>query len=212
VTCLDRETLEFVRLNAPKAISTIVPNPIYVDDGFLPADQTEELVVFAGEIGLRKGADVLWRAWQLVAQRLPEARCLMVGPAGDYAPAPAERLEVLSPVDAREMQALLRRARVVTLPSRAEKMPMVLTEAMSLGRPFVSTPVGGIPELAQEGGTLVPVDDELALADALTGLLGDPARARALGERARRFCQQTRSVDAIGARFRELYSLAAETR
>jgi glycosyltransferase involved in cell wall biosynthesis len=212
VTCLDRETLEFVRSNAPKSISTMVPNPIYVEDGFLPADQTEELILFAGEIGLRKGADVLWRAWQLVAQRRPGARCLMVGPTGDYSPAAAERLEVRAPVDARQMQALLRRARVVTLPSRAEKMPMVLTEAMSMGRPFVSTPVGGIPELAQEGGTLVPVDDEVALADALTSLLADPARARVLGEQARRFCQQTRSVDAVGARFRELYSLAAATR
>ncbi len=65
---------------------------------------------------------------------------------------------------------------------------MVLTEAMSLGRPFVSTPVGGIPELADEGGMLVAVDDEIGLADRLTDLLADPQLARRIGERGRRFC------------------------
>ena len=73
----------------------------------------------------------------------------MVGPVSDFAPGDAERLEVLLPVDASEMRAIMQDARVVALPSREEKMPMALTEAMSLARPFVSTPVGGIPELAQ---------------------------------------------------------------
>ena len=52
----------------------------------------DELVVFAGEIGMRKGADVLHRAWRLVAQRRPHARCLMVGPVTDFAPPNTERL------------------------------------------------------------------------------------------------------------------------
>jgi hypothetical protein len=155
-----------------------------------------------------KGADVLHRAWQLVAQRRPQARCLMVGPVGDFTPPDTERLEVRAPVGPIEMKEILRRARVVALPSRAEGMPMVLTEAMSLGRPFVSTPVGGIPELASGGGMLVPVDDELALADRLTELLADPELARKIGERGRRFCLETRSIEVIDARLRKLYAAA----
>lgn len=209
VTCLDQETLDLVRRYAPEVQSELVPNPVFVDDSFLPADETEELIVFAGEIGLRKGADVLHRAWQLVAQRRPAARCLMVGPVHDFAPPHAERLEVLPPVNATEMKNLLQRARVVVLPARAEGMPMVLTEAMSLGRPFVSTPVGGIPELASQGGTLVSIGDELGLADRLTDLLADPGLARATGERGRQFCLETRSVDIIDARLRKLYADAA---
>jgi len=209
ITCMDQEVLELVRRSAPCVHCEIVPNPVLIDDSFLPADETNELVVFAGEIGLRKGADVLHRAWQLVAQRRPQARCLMVGPVGDFKPPVAERLEVRAPVDPIEMKAILRRARVIALPSRAEGMPMVLTEAMSLGRPFVSTPVGGIPELAVEGGMLVPVDDELALGDRLTELLADPELARRIGERGRRFCLETRSVEVIDARLRKLYAAAA---
>jgi glycosyltransferase involved in cell wall biosynthesis len=206
ITCLDQEILDFVRLTAPNVRAASVPNPIFVEESFLPADETEELVVFAGEIGLRKGADVLYRAWQVVAEQSPNARCLMVGPTADFAPPEAERLEVRSAVDAHEMTEILRRARVVALPSRAERLPMVLTEAMSLARAFVSTPVGGIPTLAAAGGILVPVDDEIALAESLTSLLANPELARTIGERGRQFCLETRSVDIIGARFRELYS------
>lgn len=208
VTCLDDGTLDVLRLSAPRVRSEIVPNPVFVDEGFLPADGTDELVVFAGEIGLRKGADVMQRAWQLVAHRRPRARCLMVGPVTDFTLPQAERLELLPPVDPIEMKALLRQARVIALPSRAEGMPMVLAEAMSLGRPFVSTPVGGIPELAG-GGRLVPVDDELALANRLTELLADPRLARRIGERGRQFCMETRSVEVIDARLRQLYASAA---
>jgi glycosyltransferase involved in cell wall biosynthesis len=211
ITCMDQEILELVRRSAPRVHCEIVPNPVFIDGSFLPPEETGELVVFAGEIGLRKGADVLHRAWQLVAQRRPEARCLMVGPVGDFKPPGAERLEVRAPVDSVEMRMLLGRARVVALPSRAEAMPMVLTEAMSLARPFVSTPVGGIPELARAGGMLVPVDDELALADRLTELLADPNLARSIGERGRRFCLETRSVEVIDARLRKLYGAAVES-
>jgi glycosyltransferase involved in cell wall biosynthesis len=209
VTCMDQEILELVQRSAPRVHAEIVPNPVFLDESFLPADETPELVVFAGEIGLRKGADVLHRAWQLVAQRRPQARCLMVGPVADFKPPYAERLEVRAPVDTIAMKAILQRARVVALPTRAEGMPMVLTEAMSLGRPFVSTPVGGIPDLASAGGMLVPVDDDLALADRLAELLADPDLARKIGERGRRFCSETRSVEVIDARLRKLYTATA---
>jgi glycosyltransferase involved in cell wall biosynthesis len=211
VTCLDRVTLDRVRHHAPDVQSELIPNPVVVDEDFSPADGTDELVVFAGEIGLRKGADVLQGAWRLAAARRPRARCLIVGPAGNFAPAGAERLEVRPPVGPSEMREILRDARVIALPARAEGMPMVLAEAMSLGRPFVSTPVGGIPELAEAGGVLVPVGDELALADRLTELLADPELARRIGERGRQFCVETRNIEVIDARLRELYLTAGES-
>lgn len=212
IICLDQGTLELIRHGAPRARCEIVPNPVLVEGEFLPADNTDELVVFAGDIGLRKGADVLHRAWQLVAQRRPQARCLMVGPVTDFVPPSAERLEVQAPADPTAIREILRRARVVALPSRAEGMPMVLTEAMSAGRPFVSTPVGGIPELAEAGGMLVPVGDDVGLADSLTELLANPNLARTIGERGRKFCLETRSIGVIDARLRQLYSTAGAAR
>ena len=52
------------------------------------------------------------------------------------------------------------------------------------------------------------VGDEIGLADVLTELLANPDRARAIGESGRRFSLETRSVDTIDARVRELYALA----
>lgn len=209
VICLEPGALKLVQWVAPKVRSEIVPNPIFIDSHFVPADDSAEVVVFAGEISLRKGADVLHRAWQLVAQRRPNARCLMVGPPADFAPPRTERLVVRQAVGPLEMENILRAARVVALPSRAEAMPMILIEAMSSGRPFVSTPVGGIPELAAQGGLLVPVDDARGLANCLTDLLAKPELARDIGERGRQFCLETRSCGVIDERLRTLYSLAA---
>jgi glycosyltransferase involved in cell wall biosynthesis len=208
ITCLDQDVLDFVRTAAPQVRAVVMPNPVPMDYDSPTADKTAEFVVFAGEIGLRKGADVLVRAWGLVAKRRPDAYCVMVGPKNDFHVPPTERLAVRQSVGADEMRDLIRSARVIALPSRAEGMPMVLTEAMSGGRPFVSTPVGGIPELAREGGMLAAVGDDVELAQHLTDLLADPMMARRVGERGRRFCKDTRSVEVIDALLRQLYMAA----
>jgi glycosyltransferase involved in cell wall biosynthesis len=213
VTCLASETLDCVRRCVPGVHVELVPNPVLVDRDSPPADGTEELVVFAGEISTRKGADTLHRAWQLIARRRPDARCVMVGPIIDYAPPAVERLELRPPVGATEVRALLRVGRVVALPAHAEALPMILSEAMAAGRPFVSTAVGGIPDLlASGGGVAVAVDDHVALADRLTELLADRTLARELGERGREFCRRTQSVEVIDARLRALYAMAGDRR
>lgn len=208
ISCLDSEVQATVGRIAPGVRCELVPNPVALDERPTSADQTQELVVFAGEIGLRKGADVLHRAWQTVASRRPRARCLMVGPLNGSAPPRCERMQICPPADRATMKEILRSARVIALPTRAEGMPMVLAEAMSLGRPFVSTPVGAIPELAAHGGVLVPVEDHEQLAHRLTELLANPNLARGIGESGRRFCAQTRSVELLDARWRKLYEAA----
>jgi exopolysaccharide biosynthesis WecB/TagA/CpsF family protein len=212
VTCLDQDVLDLVSELAPGVQAEILPNPVPMDRSSRSADETDELVIFAGEIGHRKGADVLLNAWRLVAKSRVDARCIMVGPTKDFSVPKTERVEVLEAVNPLKMKELLRSARVVVLPSRAEGMPMILTEAMSGGRPFVSTPVGGIPELAREGGMLVAVDDEVGLAACLTELLTDPELARSIGERGRRYCLETRSVEVIDKRLRTLYIAASQVR
>jgi len=57
----------------------------------------------------------------------------------------------------------------LVLPSFSENMPVVIMEAMALGRPVISTYIAGIPELVRPGqtGWLVPASDEIALAEAM---------------------------------------------
>ncbi len=58
---------------------------------------------------------------------------------------------------------------------------------MACGLPVIATRITAIPEVVVDGvtGLLVPVDDCVALANALEELLGDPRRAASLGEAGR---------------------------
>lgn len=91
------------------------------------------------------------------------------------------------------------------LPSRAEGMPMILTEALAAGRPFISTPVGGTSELAPCEGMIVPVEDSSALAGAIELFLEDPEIAQRVGTRCQQFCAETRGPATISAQLRPFY-------
>jgi glycosyltransferase involved in cell wall biosynthesis len=205
VICLSSETFEVVGEVAGQSRALILPNPVEVFWDSSPADQTSEVVLFVGELGLRKGADVLAEAWPLVKAQRPDAKAIAVGPPTDLRLTSCDGLTFAPTVDRDRLAQLHQEARVVVLPSRGEAMPMALLEAMARGRPFVSTPVGGIPELANHGGVLAPVGDPHALAAALTALLSDPALAASLGARGRAYCAHTRSVEVIDRRMREIY-------
>jgi glycosyltransferase involved in cell wall biosynthesis len=79
-----------------------------------------------------------------------------------------------------ELGAYFRRADVVALPYRDAEQSGVLFTALAFGKAVVMTDVGGFSEMAAAGiGRLVPPNDPPALAEAVGGLLADPAeRAR----------------------------------
>jgi glycosyltransferase involved in cell wall biosynthesis len=76
---------------------------------------------------------------------------------------------------------------VVVTPSFFEIFGMSTLEAMACGKPVVSTRVGGVSDLIQDGhnGFLVSSGDYEALADRVNYLLQNPETARRLGENAR---------------------------
>jgi colanic acid/amylovoran biosynthesis glycosyltransferase len=77
---------------------------------------------------------------------------------------------------AEEIRQHLKRARAFVLPSFAEGLPVVIMEALALGRPVISTAIAGIPELVDECcGWLIPAGSEDALADAMAAALRTPA-------------------------------------
>jgi glycosyltransferase involved in cell wall biosynthesis len=78
-------------------------------------------------------------------------------------------------------------ARALVLPSFAEGLPVVIMEALALGRPVVSTFVAGIPELVTEKiGWLVPAGDQEALVEALQDCLSAPlVRLQEMGAQGR---------------------------
>jgi glycosyltransferase involved in cell wall biosynthesis len=84
-------------------------------------------------------------------------------------------------IDNEQIAELYRSASLFLNSSRVDNMPISLLEAMASGLPIVSTDVGGIPFLVEDGTTalLVRPGDPSAMADAVLRLLAD----RALGDR-----------------------------
>ncbi|MEA3020499.1 MAG: hypothetical protein QOI47_2023, partial [Actinomycetota bacterium] len=98
-------------------------------------------------------------------------------------------------------------ADVFVVSSRWESGPLVLLEAMMLGRPVVSTAVGLAPQIVRDGdtGRLLPVGDAAALGAAIAEVLADPAHAAAMGDRGRRAVESAYSSDAIVTRIEHVY-------
>ncbi|NTV62458.1 MAG: glycosyltransferase, partial [Oscillochloris sp.] len=72
-------------------------------------------------------------------------------------------------------------------PVARARSPLKLVESMALGVPVITGDVGDRAELLAGGtaGALVPPDDAKALAEAISALLGDPERRRALADAGR---------------------------
>lgn len=205
VILLSEDARLTVREVAPSVPTSIVPNPIVIDRSAPGAATTPPVVLFAGTIGMRKGVDVLVSAWRLLLAEGIDGQCRIVGPIDDYIPPPMEHLSVEGPVPPDQVPELIRSARVVVLPSRAEAMPLIVAEALAGARPVVATPVSGTPAIVLDPKMLVPVGDSRALADAIGRYLRDPDLAEHDGTKGQAHIAATRSPEIIDAKLRRIY-------
>ncbi|HEY3685466.1 MAG TPA: glycosyltransferase family 4 protein [Streptosporangiaceae bacterium] len=86
--------------------------------------------------------------------------------------------------DRSDVADLLSVADVVVVPSVWEGQPLIVQEALRVGRPMVATRVGGMPSMIGEGGLLVPAGDAAGLGHAVAEVLDDPELAGLLGAKA----------------------------
>ncbi|MEU3981358.1 glycosyltransferase [Streptomyces sp. NPDC026672] len=167
------------------------------------------LVVCVGRLCRQKGQDVLLDAWDAVLHRVPDARLVLVGDGPDRG-----RLRSRAPRAVFFAGAVsdavpwYRAADLVALPSRWEGMALAPLEAMACGRPVLVTDVDGAREslpTALAAHCLVPPGAPGPLADAVTGLLLDPALRARLGDRARRHVLSTHDVRHTAGAVADLY-------
>ena len=151
------------------------------------------LALSVGRYSEPKDHPTLLRAWALVRQQMPEAVLALIG-GGELESdvrslastlALGEDVRFCAPRP--DLRPAYADSDVFTLSSLWEGLPYVILEALGSATPVVSTAVDGIPEAVHHGvsGLLVPPADPEALASALVDLLGDPVRARVMGEAGR---------------------------
>ena len=155
----------------------------------------------------RKGQDALVRAWPRVLRSVPDAALLLVG-GGPYR-AGLERLAASLGVGGsvvftggvpwEELPACYDAGDVFAMPCRTrrrgldvEGLGIVYLEASATGLPVVAGDSGGAPDAVLDGetGIVVPGRSVARVAEALAGLLADPARARAMGGKGRSWVER----------------------
>lgn len=174
-----------------------IPNPVEPPEeaalpsalGLVPGP----LALAMGRLATQKGFDLLLQAFASIATAHPDWTLVILG-EGPERP----RLEALVAELGLEGRALLpgrveapggalRRADLFVLSSRFEGFPNALCEAMACGLPAVAFDCPSGPgEIVRHGvdGLLAPPGDVGALAEALSALMGDDVRRRAMAARA----------------------------
>lgn len=170
------------------------------DPGYLASKKprTEaHTIVYLGRLSPEKGARTLIDAFEQVRSARPDARLVVAGDGvqREELELAVKRAEMEDAVEFRgwvphgpELKKLLASVDLLCLPSYSEGMPAALLEGMSAGLPVVGTTVGDIPAvIALYGaGVVVPPRDAGALAAALTDVMSDPDRYRAMCDAAAR--------------------------
>lgn len=179
---------------APRSKIIVLPIPVELEafarqprraGGFraawnIPPDAP--LVGFVGRLVPMKHPELFVQAAARVRARHPNARFVMVGD-GELRAGVEDLVVSLGLGEAimltgwqRDMAAVYSDLDVLAVSSRNEGTPVTLIEAVTAGCPVVSTAVGGVPDLLENGrlGALVPPDDAEALANAILAILDNP--------------------------------------
>jgi len=179
---------QLYRWCAPKQWSKIHVVHCGVDDGFLAqlpvAVPAEPRLVCVGRLCEQKGQLLLLEAVHQLAAEGLRFKLVLVGDGPLHSEIAAliarlglqDRVEITGWASSSEVRQHILASRAMVLPSFAEGLPVVIMEALALGRPVITTYVAGIPELVNPGvcGWLVPPGSVEALTAAMRAALQLP--------------------------------------
>lgn len=142
-------------------------------------------ILFVGGVGIRKGAPDLIAAFAPLRSR---ADLVMVGPVEPGIATDGPGIRFAGPLDRPRLVDALHRADIFCLPSHEEGLSLAMLQAMAAGLAVVATPETGIADVARDGAEalIVPSGSPDRLAAALSALVDDEDRRRAIGEAAAR--------------------------
>jgi alpha-maltose-1-phosphate synthase len=176
-------------------------------------------ILFFGRIWEYKGLQFLIEAEPLITQQVPNARIVIAGEGESFEK--YERLMVHKDrflvhnyyIPDEMIARLFQEASIVVLPYIEASQSAVLAIAYAFGKPVIATPVGGIPEVLENGktGYLVPPRDAQSLAKAVITLLQNPELRKEMGRNALEKARSDLSWSSIAHTTLQVYQKASST-
>jgi glycosyltransferase involved in cell wall biosynthesis len=194
------------RFGFRNANSQVIPNGFELPSP-APARHAADVLGIAARLHPQKDHATFFAAAAATRRSHPSARFIAAG-AG-LTPDNIELRRMIEasglPMDAVElrgevadMASFYRDIDAIVLSSRTEGFPNVIGEAMSYGRPAVSTDVGDAAAIIGSTGFVVPPGDPIALAEAMGRMLAMPAEGyAALSTAARKRIEQHYSLGRV---------------
>jgi glycosyltransferase involved in cell wall biosynthesis len=200
-----------VRSGIPRNSVHVIPNGVPETER-RQSVSARDYVLFVGRMAPEKGIRTLLAA----SREVPKIPFAFAGdgPIAEEVQSAGGNVRYLGRLDGDGLRSALDRAAFTVVPSEwYENCPLALLESMAAGRPAVVTDIGGLSEIVDEGstGVSVPPADPGRLAQAIAELWGDPGRAAAMGEAARRAAETHYSLRAHIDRLMQVYKDAVSS-
>jgi len=169
-------------------------------------------ILFLGRLGKRKGIYDLIDAAKHLKSRNIEIDLFGDGNLEEFKKLIEdnnlqEKVKIMGWISGEKKDEVLRNSDIFILPSYSEGLPMSILEAMAVGLPVISTPVGGIPEAVEDGinGFLVKAGDCVELTKKIDLLADDRALREEMGEQGYRIAKEKFDIKIIIKNLQEIY-------
>lgn len=151
----------------------VIYNPCTTE--ILPEKYTKQnIILYAGTVNARKGYTDMIKAFAKIAFQYPNWEIVFAGNGEiENGTTLAKELGIdsqtqfLGWISGKDKDKIFKEASIFCLPSYAEGFPMAVLDAWAYGLPVITTPVGGIPDIAKDGENVLlfqPGDcDKLAI-------------------------------------------------
>lgn len=171
-------------------------------------------ILYAGTVNARKGYRDMIEAFAIIAKDFPDWQIVFAGNGEiEQGKTLAKEFEIsrqtvfLGWVSGKAKDKAFKEASIFCLPSYAEGFPMAVLDAWSYGLPVITTPVGGIPDVAKDGENLLLFNpgDVAALAKQMEKLIKDTTLRNKLSKASLQLARTTFNIDVINKEIEELY-------
>lgn len=191
----------------------VVYNPCTAEI-FPQAYERKKQILYAGTVNSRKGYRDMIEAFATIAEASPGWHIVFAG-NGEVAQGEAlaaklgisSQTEFLGWVAGAEKDKAFKEAAVFCLPSYAEGFPMAVLDAWAYGLPVITTPVGGIPDVAFDGENMLlfTPGDTKALAEKMRLLINDASLRERIARHSLELSKTTFNIDTINKEIGRIY-------